>query len=79
LGLGLLSPSLDGGLPLLELLQASWASQLLHPLFQLHQTFLQGQDDIHQHFGMAAGHGQQFFTREQLHGHKTFRKSACRG
>jgi hypothetical protein len=31
------------------------------------QPFLQGQDNIHQHFGMAAGQGQEFFAREQLH------------
>jgi hypothetical protein len=42
------------------------AFQLLDPLFQLHQTFLQGQDNIHQHFGMAARQGQQFFAREQF-------------
>jgi hypothetical protein len=28
---------------------------------------------------LAAGQGQEFFTREQLYGHKTFRKSARRG
>jgi ATP-dependent DNA ligase len=34
---------------------------------------------IHQRFRMAAGQGQQFFRREELHGHNAFRKSACSG
>ncbi len=63
---GLLRPSLEGGLPLLELLRAI-ALQFLDSLLQLRQTFLQGQDNIHQHFGMAVGQGQEFFPREPLY------------
>ena len=79
LGAGFVQTVAGGWLAAVGTVAGQLGFQLLHALFQLHQTFLQSQDNIHQYFGMAAGQGQQFFTRKQLHGHKTFRKSACRG
>jgi hypothetical protein len=79
LGAGFAQSVAGGWLAAVGTVAGQLGFQLLNPLFQLHQTFLQSQDDIHQHFGMAAGQGQEFFTREQLYGHKTFRKSARRG
>jgi hypothetical protein len=67
LGAGFAQTVAGGRLAAVGTIAGQLGFQVLDPLFQLHQTFLQGQDDVHQHFRMPAGKGQQFFTREQLH------------
>jgi len=79
LGAGFAQSVAGGRLAAVGTVAGHLAFQLLDPLFQFHQPLLQGQKHIHQHFRLAAGQGQEFFTREQLYGHKTFRKSARRG
>jgi hypothetical protein len=67
LGAGFAQPVAGGRFATVGTVAGQLGFQLLDPLFQLRQAFLQGQEHLHQHFGLAAGQGQQFFAREEFH------------